>query len=485
MVTNGEASSIFKDFWAWRLKDSPEFATLIGVHLHDGCLQEYSLDSFAKRKKKCKMFLEEAIQYASHVKEDNELKENLQLFIDELSNYIKGLDAKGYVFPINYLEGVQLEFVRLIELMKFENERDYRNLFARYGGLAGQFLDMIQVMQEGMRTGMTYHPVSMEGVIDQMKRLQEDAPENSIFYKPLLSMPDTISEQRKDELRKEALPLIQHGVQGMFGELQFFLEYEYFSCLRPNVGISSIPNGKEYYQMCLEFHLGFHMTPEEVHEMGLREVARISADIERVIESMELCMPVKEFYEHMRQDESFYFNDAAELVDAYHGIVFNQIKPKLDKIIKTMPQCELVIKPTPPSMASGPAAYYLAGTLDGSQPGVFYVNVRDVKATPKYEMMTLALHEALPGHHLQASYMMEQRGLPDFRRYIEDRKYGEAPSRFPLHSAYVEGWGLYCEYLGYELGLYEDSYFHFGHLSHEMLRACRLVVDTGLHALNI
>ncbi|KFM67210.1 hypothetical protein X975_18232, partial [Stegodyphus mimosarum] len=224
MVTNGEASSIFKDFWAWRLKDSPEFATLIGVHLHDGYLQEYSLDSFAKRKKQCKKFLEEAIQYASHVKEDNELKENLQLFIDELSSYIKGLDAKGYVFPINYLEGVQLEFVRLIELMQFENERDYRNLYARYGGLAGQFLDMIQVMQEGMRTGMTYHPVSMEGVIDQMKRLQEDAPENSIFYKPLLSMPDTISEQRKDELRKEALPLIQHGVQGMFGELQFFLE---------------------------------------------------------------------------------------------------------------------------------------------------------------------------------------------------------------------------------------------------------------------
>jgi len=195
-------------------------------------------------------------------------------------------------------------------------------------------------------------------------------------------------------------------------------------------------------------------------------------------------MSVKDFNEQLRNDQSFYYDKPEELLDGYKDLVFNIIEPKLPLLFKKIPKSKVIIEPYPAAMSDGPLAYYYAGTADGTRPGVFYVNSKDIKSAPKYEMTTLALHEAVPGHHFQHSYAYTIEGLPKFRTHLEDRKYAEAPSRFPLNTAYIEGWGLYCEYLGLELGLYEDKYDYIGHLSEEIFRAVRLVVDTGIHALN-
>jgi len=203
--------------------------------------------------------------------------------------------------------------------------------------------------------------------------------------------------------------------------------------------------------------------------------------LEKVIDSLELKSSLKEFSDYMRKEKDFLFSNVEEMLDAYKGAVFNIIQPQLPKLFNYLPKSKLVIVPMPSSMPNAPGAYYYVGTSDGHKPGTFYINTTNLTASPKYGVMTLALHEAIPGHHLQANFVLENDRFPDFRRHTEDRRYSEAPSVFPLHTAYVEGWGLYAEYLGYELGVYDDVYLEYGHLSYEMFRACRLVVDTGIH----
>ncbi|KAF8770333.1 uncharacterized protein LOC129988158 [Argiope bruennichi] len=487
MDCNDKGMQLLDDFWQWRLSNSPEFATFSGIHEFDDKLESYTLDAILERKVVCRKYLNDCQQILNETNLKKEISENLDFLVSELKCFIRGADAKGYFFPLNYMEGPHLEFERLIASMNCETLKDFNKILSRYKELPVQISQMTEIMRDGIKQKMTFHKISVAAIPDQIDVLDqldvlEKNPEECIFYKPFLSLPDTVTDEKKKALLLEAVDSISHNVIPAFKMLKEFLEKEYFKHCRPKIGIFTLPNGIEIYQMCLDFHLSYFLTPEEVHEIGKKEVERILKEMETVIESLELKMSVKEFAEKMREDDDFYFNDAEELIEAYKGLVFNKIQPLLGRVVNKIPDSKLEIRPSSASMSGGPAAYYLAGTFDGKRPGVFYVNAGDVKAVPKYDMVSLALHEALPGHHLQASYLMECKDLAEFRKYIEDRKYSESPSRFPLHTAYIEGWGLYSEYLGNELGLYDDPYIKFGYLSHEMLRALRLVADTGLHA---
>lgn len=481
MSTKDKVNDLFKNYWQWRLKESPEFATFIGNHDFGDKLESYSLESFQNTKLKCEDFIEKANALLSEsIDEDSHL--NLELLISDLQIFITGADVKGYLFPVNFLEGVHIEFERLVSFMPLKTVTDYQKLISRYRAFPLQATEIIDVLREGIKMNMTCHAVSMDGVLRQLDELQQPV-EESVFYKPFLSIPDFVTTEEREKLQSDGRNAVIVDLLPSFKRLQSFIAAEYLKAVRPNIAASSLPKGHEFYQKCLDFHLGFHITPEEVHETGLQEVERIGIEMDKVISDLELNISRKEFAQKMRDDHDFYFTSQEELLEAYRGMVINRIRPKLSEIIKTIPKSKVSIEPSPSSMANGPAAYYYAGTPDGSRPGVFHVNTASVNSSPKYEMMTLALHECEPGHHLQISYLMELEGIPEFRRHIEDRKYSYAPSRFPLHTAYLEGWGLYSEYLGYELELYDDPYLNYGHLSHEMFRACRLVVDTGMHAL--
>lgn len=476
-----QINNFFDNYWQWRLEESPEFATFIGNHDLDSKLESYSLESYENRKKRVQDFVSEAESFLKNdIDDDSRL--NLELLITDLSTYISGDDAKGYVFPITYLEGVHLEFDRLVSVMPLSTAKDYENLISRYRALPSQISEIIGLLQEGINLNMTNHAISMDGVLDQLDDLQKPV-EESVFYKPFESFPDVINTTYSTYLQDNGRRAVSSDVLPSFKRLQTFIEMEYLKFLRANISVSSLPDGVDFYQKCLDYHLGHRMTPEEVHETGIEEVDRIGKEMQQVIALLNFNVSRKEFAERVRQDRNLYFEKEDELLDAYKDTVFNKIRPKLPLVIKTIPKSPLSIEPAPPSMAKGPAAFYFAGTPDGKRPGTFHVNTAAVNSSPKYEIVTLSLHEAEPGHHLQVSYLMELTSLPDFRRYVASEKYNYGPSRFPLHTAYVEGWALYSEYLGYELDMYEDPYANYGHLSHEMFRACRLVVDTGIHAL--
>jgi len=285
-------------------------------------------------------------------------------------------------------------------------------------------------------------------------------------------------------IKADALKAVKDSVIPGFKTIMNCLRNNYMPNLRENIAATSLPNGKDYYVQCLKFHTSTDMSPQEIHDLGLKEVSRIRSEMTQIVrkdlgrESADL----KSFIEELRKDRSFYFDAPEELMARFKHLIEQEINPKLASLFWKPPTLPLDITEMPPALSSGPAAYYIAGTSDGSRPGKFFVNLKRYDSQPKYETISLALHEGNPGHHLQASYS-QVAGFPAFRTVCEDRCYSMSPSRFPINTAFVEGWALYCENLGHDLGLYSDPYDRFGHLSEEVFRASRLVVDTGMHAL--
>ncbi|XP_076359505.1 uncharacterized protein LOC143251970 [Tachypleus tridentatus] len=389
----------------------------------------------------------------------------------------------GYFCPINRLEGVHLDFEDIVNsAMKFDTVEDFRKLISRYRALPKQADEIIELMKEGIRQGRTNHAVSMKHVLEQFALLQKPV-EDSPFFKPFLSFPDSVPSTKQETLKIEAKKVIEEHLLPAFKKLGTFIEKEYMAATRPLIAVSSLPNGKEIYKQCLRLHTTTDKSPEEIHQIGLQEVERISGEINELIKVLGANSSKSDFFQNIRTDPRFFFETKEDLLNAYKDIVDNIIRPKLPLVFKNIPKAKLIVVSIPVSQAGGTLAYYRDPSEDGTIPGRFFVNAESLNTMPKYDMMTLSLHEGEPGHHLQSAYNLEQKAVPSFRRYVEYRKLSDVPSHFPFYTAYIEGWALYSEHLGNELGLFEDPYFRLGHLSQEIFRACRLVVDTGIHAL--
>jgi len=287
-----------------------------------------------------------------------------------------------------------------------------------------------------------------------------------------------LSANRKWGLQAGAKATIKSEIRPAFRKLLRFILEEYQPSCRTNIAASSLPGGK-FYKACIRFHTTTNFTAEEVHTLGKREVANIEAEMRAVIEELQLNLTVKEFFSKLRNDPANYFGSGEEVLSAFNTTINDKILPKLPMLFKRIPsqRLELVEESNPEASA----ASYIAGTEDGSRPGRFYVNTAKYSSQSRHGIATLVLHEAFPGHHLQGAYLQGDR-YPTFRKVMEDRAYSLAPSRFPINTAYAEGWALYSETLGYQLGLFDDPMSRFGHLNAMIFRACRLVVDTGLHA---
>jgi prolyl oligopeptidase len=308
----------------------------------------------------------------------------------------------------------------------------------------------------------------MERVLEPLAKQVPAKPEDSPFFKAFESYPDAIPPAGRERLTAEATRVIGESIIPAYRRFQAVFRDEYLPAARETVGIWDTPDGLAHYRFLARYHTTTELTPEVIHQIGLKEVARNRAEMQKVMDEVGFKGSLTDFFQHLRTDPKFYYETGDELFRAYAYIV-KMIDPELPKLFGKLYRTPFGLRPIPANSAPNTTtAYYQGPSIDGSRPGYYYVNLYRPEVRPKYEMEVLSVHEAAPGHHLQIALAQEQTDLPKFRR----------AGGF---TAYIEGWGLYSERLGYDLGLYKDPYSRFGQLTYDQWRAVRLVVDTGLH----
>lgn len=468
-------------FWKWRLQDSPEFATFCGFHEFDDKMDDLSIPFYSSKLGIMKQFLNEAKQIDSATLSKS-AKLDLFIFIEDLECVINGFEFESYYFPINFLEGPHLSMNLQIGWMKFKTETDYLKYVKRMQSFAKQLKSVKEILKEAIGKGYVSSIESVKEVPEQLQKLIKESTEKTgDFYKPFKETPKQVSLEKLHDLEDQLTDVLCKELVPALESLKDFLVNTYMKNVRQKPGICNLPNGEKFYQACIKFHTSYDVTPQEIHDLGLKEVARIKGNMIKIFQEEGLPPNIAEASKILFERKDLCCNTAEELLEFVKDICFNKIQPLLPKLFKDLPAIPLKISEAPSIMTSSPPAFYLAGTPDGSRSGTYYINLTKVDACPKYEIPALSLHEGEPGHHTQASSAMITKS-PNFRCYMEDMKYYLTPSRFPMHTAYVEGWGLYCESLGEELGLYPDNFQKLGRYNFEIHRACRLVIDTGIHS---
>ncbi|XP_037803115.1 uncharacterized protein LOC119597599 [Penaeus monodon] len=471
---------LMMDYWDWRISSTPEFASFVGIHDFDDQLDSMTLAEYENRLAKSHEFLDRTNSIlAVNMTLPHADEVNLKILKDELQTYIDGYPYMGFLLPLSYSEGVHVDFERLVTWMVFETVEDYEKLLARFHLLPQQLAEIEALMREGVARGIAQHEITMKGVGESLGRFVVETAEESPLWSTFTSFPDGFTEEQIQSLQERARNVITSEISPAFETLKNYVNNEYVT--RPDIAITSLSDGVQRYNQLLRFHTSTNLGVSDIHQLGLDEVTRIEGEMAKVVEELGYDMTVPEFSAMIRNDSKFYLSDPDEMMVYFEHLSYELIPPELSKVFINLPETELklVARPSP----DGTTAFYMTGSYDGSRPGIFYVNTYFYDKQPTYEILTLSLHEGNPGHHLQGSHSLESPSMPFFRRVMEDRNYYQAPSRFPMNTGFLEGWGLYSESLGFDLGLFGDPYDRYGHYSFEIFRACRLVVDTGMHAL--
>ena len=375
------------------------------------------------------------------------------------------------LMPIHQFWGTHLtmgQFAGGTSAQPFKTKKDYKNFLKRMDLFAVWVDSAMVYMKKGIDKGMVLPKALTVKMIPQFESMVTTNVEDNLFYSALKAFPKEITANQQETLKKEYAATIKEKLEPQFKKITAFLKNEYLPASRTTSGIGSLPNGKELYKVYAKQWTTTTKTPEEIHALGLKEVARIKAEMEKVKDQVGFKGTINEFFEHVRTKPELMSFKTPEEVIANFEKIHQTIKPNVDKLFSLQPKCPFQIKRTEAFREKTASAEYSQGTADGSRPGVFYVPIPDVKAYNYYGDEDLFLHEAIPGHHFQISLQQENNELPNFRK-------------FAWFGAYGEGWALYTESLGKELGLYIDPYQYFGMLGNEMHRAVRLVVDTGIH----
>lgn len=357
----------------------------------------------------------------------------------------------------------------MVELMPFNNTKDFHNYISRMRAIPTAIEQTINVMKRGIKENIMPPKVTIEKVSAQIKKQTEIPYDESPFYTPYLNIDLNISNALKDSLKQIGKLLIYEQIIPAYQKLNSFFIEEYYPNARDDYAITSIPNGGKYYNYLVKYHTTTDKTPKEIHQIGKDEVNRIRKEMDEIILTLNFDGEFSDFLNFLRTSPEFYYDKPEDLLNGYRAIC-KRVDPELASFFGKLPRIPYGVKPIPEYQAmSSPTAYYYGASADGKRPGYFWANTYNLKMRPKYEMAVLAIHEAVPGHHLQISLANEMEDVPTFRKHSG-------------HTAYIEGWGLYSESLGDEMGIYDTPYSKFGQLTYEMWRACRLVVDTGIHA---
>lgn len=457
----------FADEWERTLRESPETASYNGDTRYDERWSDMSLATIAKQEAadraalaKLHTFDRRALSPADRLHYDT--------FEWELKHSIERQRFREYLEPINQRSGVQLA-AGIAEIMPFDSVADYRRYLSRMAALPTLVDQVIALMQEGVRAGHTPPRVLIERVPAQIQAQVVDDPAASPFYRPFQRMPASINEADRQALNAEALRHVRERIVPAYRKLLDYVNASYLPKARSSVAATEGPDGAAYYAFRARYYTTTNLSVDQIHETGLKEVARLRAAMDKLQAEIGFKGTREEFFRHLRSDPKFFCPTPEALLEAYRAVA-KRIDPELVRVFGTVPRMPYGVRPIPAEAApDATAGYYQGGAADGSRPAYFYANLYQPESRPRWEMLPLALHEAVPGHHFQFARQLELPEMPMFRRTA-------------YFVAYSEGWALYAEQLGYDMNLYDDPYERYGQLTYEMWRAVRLVIDTGLHA---
>ena len=452
--------------WQYELKTYPEFATYVGDARYNDRLSDYSPQAITaedeENKRQLAMF--SAIDSTGFPPEE---LLNKELMIRELRQSIEDTQFKLWEMPVNQVNGIHLDLAWMPAQMPFNTVKDYENYLARLNAIPRALTQTVEVMRLGLRDHLVPPTYLLGKVADQAQEIAANAPEHSPFAKPLEKFPTAIPEADQQRLRKETLSAIERKVNPAYAAFARFVKEEYAPQGRSDFGIWAVPNGDAIYRDLVKENTTTNYSPAEIHEMGLRQVAEIEAEMLKVANSLGF-KDLKSFNEHIRNDRALYGKTGRQILDLYQHYA-EQMQQKLPTWFGKQPPTRLEVVAMDSFRAPDAVpADYSPGSNDGSRPGRINVNEYAPEKRLLLNVEAIAYHEGIPGHHLQFSIAESLPGIPEFRRNAS-------------FNAYSEGWAFYAERLGREMGYYQDPYSEYGRLENEMWRSVRLVVDTGVH----
>lgn len=459
---------LFENHWEYTLKSNPLTATSEGDHRFDDQLPATGLYALEERYR-------QELQFMDYLKEIDreelgvEHRVNYEIFKLQLENSIRSYESNHHLLPLNGWWDYHSTFADLGNRVSLRSNEDYENYLSRLVAFPEYNAGYIERMRKGIELGIVRPKIVFENYLASVEAHIHDNVTEIRLFEPFQNFPASVHEEDRDRLRVRAEEVLKTVVIPEYDKLQRFLIDEYIPASTETIGITDVSGGEEYYQFLVEMNTTMVISPDEIHRIGLDEVQRIRHEMMEIVDESGYGENFDGFIEFLRTDPQFYAESPEELMKET-AYVLKKIDGKLPELFKTLPRLPYGIMEIPDYLAPRTAtAYYSRGTADGTRAGFYAVNTYDLSSRPLYEVVALSLHEAVPGHHLQIALQQELEGLPKFR----------AVSGF---TAYVEGWALYSERLGLEVGMYEDRFSNFGRLSYEMWRALRLVVDTGIHA---
>ena len=463
---NRKFLTFLEDEWQFELSQSPVYATAMGVKGYETLWRDNSLEAIGARRSHNKETVNTLKGFKKEdLSETNQL--NLRLFTDLAKKELEIDQFNRHLLPFSHRGGIQLAHEDA-ETLPFKNRQDYRFWIERLKNLDQRVNQTIVLAKLGIKKGYKAPKVLMNRVDRQIDLQSRDNVNKNPFFKIFINLPDSIPDEEKTAIRAEAKKVIEEVVIPSYQLLGKYFKDEYLPQSRGTVGLYDIPDGRKLYEVLAKSFTTTNLSPKEIHQIGLDEVQRIRGEMEVVIKELEFEGSFKDFLTFLREDERFYYKTSEELFEGYLA-VSKRIDPELVKLFGNLPRTPYGLRAIPEESAPDTTtAYYMSPSPDGLRAGYYYVNLYKPETRPKFEMEVLSVHEAVPGHHLQISLAMEMGEMPMFRRVSP-------------YTAFVEGWGLYSESLGYDLGLYKDPYSKFGQLTYDMWRAVRLVVDTGMH----
>ena len=466
VASDKAVAAVIAQHWSWSLENYPEMRLGYGDRSGNAQWTDMSLAAQTQRQEALNAFSQQltVIEPASL---SSQARLNRSMLLREINDERTAYQQGLHLMPINMRSGPQHAH-GMAERLPFNDEQDYQDWLTRLRALPERLQQYRGILTEGMAKNRVQAAIIMQRVPEQIARVITSTPESSPFYKAFIEMPASIDPATASALQAEARAVITEVLNPAYREFGEFMREDYLPTSRPEPGIGSLEGGKAAYRLLVQHFTTTDLSPEIIHQIGLDEVARIRVEMEEVIAEVGFEGNLAAFNNFLRTDPQFYYDTPEELLEGYQAVA-KRLDPELVKLFGKLPRTPYGVRPIPDEIAPDTTtAYYMPPTPDGKRPGWYYVNLYQPEVRPKFEMEVLSVHESVPGHHLQIALAGELTDLPEFRQ------------RSGV-TAFVEGWGLYSERLGYDMGLYQNPYSRYGQLVYDMWRAVRLVVDTGLH----
>ncbi len=459
--------TILEKQWNFWMSVNPEAATYIGLQGANHLWTDRSIGSWENNIKVSQCFLK-ILKSVNRSKLESKDQLNLDLAIYSLNLDIEREKFPTRFFVIDQMEGIHFGVLDLLEAAPKDKPSDYEDRIKRLRVLPDVVNQTIEIMKEGVKKKITPVKFLTEKIPQQIDEIVSAEVVNSPIYKIFLEIPNNWEGNFREQMLGDARKVIESSVYPALKNLREYLVKEYIPKCRKEIHWSSLPKGTDWYSFLAKKHTTTKLKPSEIHDLGLAEVKRLKIEMEKIKDQVKFKGNLKDFHEFLRTAPEFFFSKSKDLISAYREIA-KRIDPELPRLFGNLPRLPYGVREMPSYKAtSAPTAYYMPGSVKSGRAGFFEANTYDLNSRPKWEMEVLTLHEAVPGHHLQIAIAQELGDMPEFRKHEG-------------YTAFTEGWGLYAEALGDELGLYADPYSKYGQLSYEMWRAVRLVVDTGMH----